>query len=83
MLHGDEFVALLACFHEGHVQADFEFLGNHRFLHHALKRMLMLFCKRDDLLHLGRGDVFRIHAADAHAFPVHFEHDLGRLLPGH
>ena len=29
MLHGYEFVALLAGFHEGHVQADFEFLGNH------------------------------------------------------
>ena len=27
--HGYEFVALLARFHERHVQADFEFLGNH------------------------------------------------------
>jgi len=29
VLDGDEFVALLARFHEGHVQADFEFLGDH------------------------------------------------------
>ena len=29
MLYGDEFMPLLACFNEGHVQADFEFLGNH------------------------------------------------------
>jgi hypothetical protein len=29
MLHRDELVALLARFHEGHVEADFQFLGNH------------------------------------------------------
>jgi len=29
MLHGDEFVALLPRFHERHVEADFQFLGNH------------------------------------------------------
>ena len=29
VLHGDELVALLTRFHEGHVQADFQFLGNH------------------------------------------------------
>ena len=38
MLHGDEFVALLAGLHERHVQADFEFLGDHHVLsfHYAL-----------------------------------------------
>jgi len=29
VLHGDELVALLAGLHEGHVQADFQFLGDH------------------------------------------------------
>ena len=29
MLHGDEFMAFLAGLHKRHVQADFEFLGNH------------------------------------------------------
>jgi hypothetical protein len=29
MLHRDEFVALLPSLNEGHVQADFQFLGNH------------------------------------------------------
>ena len=29
MLHGDELVALLAGLNKGHVQADFQFLGNH------------------------------------------------------
>jgi hypothetical protein len=29
VLHGDELVALLPRFDEGHVQADFKFLGNH------------------------------------------------------
>jgi hypothetical protein len=29
VLNGDEFMPLLAGFNEGHVQADFEFLGNH------------------------------------------------------
>jgi hypothetical protein len=29
VLHGDELVALLTRFHEGHVEADFQFLGNH------------------------------------------------------
>ena len=29
VLHGDELVALLPRVHEGHVQADFEFLGDH------------------------------------------------------
>ncbi|MPM23802.1 hypothetical protein SDC9_70276 [bioreactor metagenome] len=29
VLHGDELVALLAGLHKGHVQADFQFLGNH------------------------------------------------------
>ena len=29
VLDGDELVALLPGLHEGHVQADFEFLGNH------------------------------------------------------
>jgi hypothetical protein len=29
VLHGDELMALLASLHEGHVQADFQFLGNH------------------------------------------------------
>ena len=31
VLDGNEFVPLLARFHERHVQADFEFLGNHQF----------------------------------------------------
>ena len=30
MLHGDELVALLAGLNKGHVQADFQFLGNPR-----------------------------------------------------
>ena len=29
VLNGDEFVALLTGFNKGHVQADFQFLGNH------------------------------------------------------
>jgi hypothetical protein len=29
MLHGDELVALLPGLDKGHVQADFQFLGNH------------------------------------------------------
>ena len=29
MFDRDEFVALLSCLDKGHVQADFEFLGNH------------------------------------------------------
>jgi hypothetical protein len=29
MLHGDEFVALLTRLHERHMQANFQFLGNH------------------------------------------------------
>ena len=29
MFHGDELVALLPGLYEGHVQADFQFLGNH------------------------------------------------------
>jgi hypothetical protein len=29
VFHGNEFVAFLAGLHEGHVQADFKFLGNH------------------------------------------------------
>src|SRR3989344_4528880 len=29
MLHGDELVALLTGLNKGHVQADFQFLGNH------------------------------------------------------
>jgi hypothetical protein len=31
VLDGDELVALLTRFDKGHVQADFEFLGNHQF----------------------------------------------------
>ena len=31
VLHGDEFVALLASLDKSHVQADFEFLGDHQF----------------------------------------------------
>jgi hypothetical protein len=29
VLDGDEFMALLTGFNKGHVQADFQFLGNH------------------------------------------------------
>ena len=29
MFHGNELVALLACFDERHMQANFQFLGNH------------------------------------------------------
>jgi hypothetical protein len=29
MLHGNELVALLARFHKRHMQANFQFLGNH------------------------------------------------------
>jgi hypothetical protein len=31
VFHGDEFVALLTGLHKGHVQADFKFLGDHKF----------------------------------------------------
>ncbi len=31
VLDGDELVTLLPCFDKSHVQADFEFLGNHQF----------------------------------------------------
>ena len=31
MFDSDKFMALLPCLDEGHVQADFEFLGNHQF----------------------------------------------------
>ena len=74
VLDGDEFVALLARLDERHVEADFEFLGNHscflacltlssasslRLFHHALQRMLVLSGVCRDLLHLGGGDVAR------------------------
>src|SRR4029078_9733864 len=53
------------------------------FLHDTLQRMLMLARVARDLLHLGRGHVVRIDAADAHAFAVNLEHDLRRPLARH
>jgi hypothetical protein len=40
MLHGDELVALLAGLHKGHVQADFQFLGNHGLSFALLKKRI-------------------------------------------
>lgn len=40
----------------------------------------MLPRKRSDLLDFGGRYVFRENAADTFAFPMHFEHDLGRLF---
>src|SRR5512132_2271383 len=54
-----------------------------RFLHHTLQRMLVFARIAGDLLHLGRGHVVRIDAANAHAFAVNLEHHLGCPLPGH
>src|SRR5688572_21315643 len=53
------------------------------FLHHALQRVLVLARIVGDLLHLGQGDVARIHAAYAHTFAMDFKHHLGGPFPGH
>ena len=45
--------------------------------------MLVFAGESDDLLDLRGGDVFRIDAADPHAFPVDFEHDLSGLFAAH
>src|SRR5688572_2215860 len=52
-------------------------------LHHALQWMLVLASIRRNLLDFGGSDVVRINAANAHAFPVDFQHHLGGPLAGH
>src|SRR3954471_7830858 len=54
-----------------------------RLFHHALQRVLMLPGVCRDLLHFGGRDIARINAADADAFPVHLQHDLGSALARH
>src|SRR5687768_4098935 len=53
------------------------------FFHNTLQRMLVLPRVCRHLLHLGGGDVAGIDPADADAFPVHLQHDLGGALPAH
>jgi hypothetical protein len=54
-----------------------------RFLHPALQRVLVPPRKRRHLLHLGVGDVVRIHAAHPDALAMHLQHHLGGALAGH
>ena len=42
MLHGNELVTLLTRLNEGHVQTDFQFLGNHVISFNALRRLKIL-----------------------------------------
>jgi hypothetical protein len=84
VLDGDELVPLLPRLDKGHVQADFQFLGNHlSFLHHALQRMLVLAgVAREPVQPWWRPRPGK-DAADAHALPVHLEHHLRRLFAAH
>ena len=42
MLYGDELVTLLTRLNEGHVQTDFQFLGNHVISLNALRRLKII-----------------------------------------
>ena len=84
VLYRDEFMAFLPRLHEGHVEADFQFLSDHLgFFHHALQRVLMLARERQHLFHFRLGEVPGIDAADTHAVTMHLQHHLGRLFTGH
>ena len=81
VLDGDELVSLLSCLDKSHVQADFQFLGNHSvLLHDASQRMLVGAGKGADLFDLGRCDILRIDPAHAASFVMDFEHDSSRLF---
>ena len=80
VLDGDEFVALLACLDERHVQADFQFLGNHAASIMHCKRMAAAPRGGHHQFDLRRGDVLRVDAADAAPFMVNLQHDLRRGL---
>jgi hypothetical protein len=83
VLDGNELVALLPRLDKGHVQADFEFLGNHQFS--SMTQASGCWCWRANahLFNLGGGDVARKDAAHASTFVVNFEHDSRRLFSVH
>src|SRR3989337_1830080 len=54
-----------------------------RFLHHTLQRMLVPPRVRRHLLHLGAGDVVRIHPAHPDALAMHLQHHLRGALARH